>query len=208
MGFLSKILIFFGRTDKNKFIDGKSVKEIEEEVLQSIREFNNRPIYTQLTEKIIDNTSDDDLLQVVFDNLSQKQAEDFEDEYEIVSSWNDSRQAIYMIWLLEGEVNNGGYNQFYENSNGQFYNDLPDALKLVGANGFAKLMQRANETFQKENRQITQHQDGTVEGFIKSYENNPLNQLDDEFYDLYKKEDLQQIQINFIRKHKTDFIDL
>lgn len=95
-----------------------------------------------------------------------------------------------MIWALEAEVNNGGYNQFYFNSSGQFYKHLPDALKLVGAPKFADLTKRANNTFEKENPKITQHQDGTIEGFSKSYDENPLNKFDDEFYDLYETENL------------------
>ncbi len=78
---------------------------------------------------------------------------------------------------------------------------------MVGANKFADLTKRANDTFEKENPKITQHQDGTIEGFSKSYEDNPLNKFDDEFYDLYKTENLQQIQVTFIRKHKAEFID-
>jgi Domain of unknown function (DUF4375) len=100
-----------------------------------------------LTEQIIDTTSYKNLLQVVFDNLSERQPTDNEKEYETVTNWNKSRQAIYMIWLLEGEANNGGYNQFYFNSSGQFYKYLPEMLKLVGAIKFADLTQRANNTF-------------------------------------------------------------
>lgn len=207
MGLISIILNFFGcsgKTNKNK--SGLS-KEMEEQLNQSIEAFKNRPIYTELTEQIIDTSSDENLLQVIFDNLSEKQPEDFESEYETVMSWNKSRQAIYMIWALETEVNNGGYNQFYFNSSGQFYKYLPDALKLVGANKFADLTKRANETFEKENPKITQYQDGTLEGFSKSYDDNPLNDYDTEFYELYQTENLQQIQVDFIRKNKKEFID-
>lgn len=84
---------------------------------------------------------------------------------------------------------------------------MPDALKLVEANKYSELTKRANETFEKENPKITQHQDGTIEGFSKSYEDNPLNKFDDEFYKLYETENLQQLQVDFIRKHKTEFID-
>ena len=122
-------------------------------------------------------------------------------------NWNKPRQAIYMIWLLEAEVNNGGYNQFYFNSSGQFYKHLPDALKLVGADKFAELTKKANNIYEKENTKITKDQDGAIEGFSKSYDDNPLNKFDDEFYELYKTENLQQIQVDFIRKHKTEFID-
>lgn len=187
--------------------NGKFSAKTGEKNTQSVEEFKNRPIYKKLTEQMIDNTSDDELLQVVFDNLSQKQSADYKNELETVISWNKSRQAIYIIWILESEVNNGGYNQFYINSSGKFYKYLPDALKLVGANKFSELTRRANDTFEKENPKITQHQDGTIEGFSKSYEDNPLNKLDDEFYELYKTEKLNQIQVNFIRKHKAEFID-
>lgn len=71
---------------------------------------------------------------------------------------------------------------------------------------YKKLTERANKTFQRENPKNTQHQDGTI-GFSKSYDDNPLNKFDDEFYKVYDSENLQQLQIDFIRKHKTEFID-
>ena len=189
----------------------KTNKEEEQisndKIAKSFEDFNGRPVYMELTEQIIDTISDDNLVQAVFDNLSQKQPTDYKKEYETVMSWNKSRQAIYMIWLLEAEVNNGGYNQFYFNSSGQFYKYLPDALKLVGAIRFADLTTRANNIYTKENQKITQHQDASVEGFSKSYEDNPLNKFDDEFYALYRTEDLYNIQVKYIRKYKSEFID-
>jgi hypothetical protein len=169
---------------------------------------NSKPsIETSLTEQVIDTTSDDMLLQVVYDHLFHKLSATYDKEYEIVMSWNKSRQAIYMISQLEAEVNNGGYNQFYFNSSGQFAKALPDALKLVGATKFADLTERANNTFEKENSKITEHQDGTIEGFSKSYENNPLNKFDDEFYKLNDSKNLQKIQVDYIRKNKKQFTD-
>jgi hypothetical protein len=208
MAILTTILNLFGCTEQTtKDNKNKTNDTLYEQMSKSIEDFKNRPIHKKLSEQILDTTSEDNLLQVVFDNLSSKQPTDYKKEYETVLSWNKSRQAIYMIWVLEAEVNNGGYNQFYFNSSGQFYKQLPDALKLVGANKFADLTKRANDTFEKENPKITQHQDGTIEGFSKSYDDNPLNKFDDEFYDLYKTENLQQLQVTFIRKHKTEFID-
>ncbi len=208
MVILNLILNLFGCSGKKSKDNTNQTKDtLDEQISMSIENFKNRPIHKNLTEQIFETTSDDNLLQVVFDNLSAKQPIDYQMEYQTVLSWNKARQAIYMIWVLEAEVNNGGYNQFYFNSSGQFYKHLPDALKLVGANKFEELTKRANNTFEKENLQITQHQDGTIEGFSKSYIDNPLNKFDDVFYDLYKTENLQQIQVDFIRKHKTEFID-
>ena len=207
MGIISTILNFFGCSGQSKNYKGKLTPEMEEILANSVEAFKNRPIYKELTEQIIDTTSDENLLQVVFDNLSEKQPADHEKEYETVMSWNKSRQAIYMIWALEAEVNNGGYNQFYANSSGQFYKHIPDALRLVGANKFADLTERANKTFEMENDKIKKHQDGTIEGFSKSYDDNPLNDFDTEFYELYQIENLQQIQIDYIRNNKKEFTD-
>lgn len=207
MGFITTILNLFSCSGPTKKEERQLSKETEEQLVNSVKAIKNRTIHKELTEQIIDTTSDDNLLQVVFDDLSDKQPADYEKEYETVISWNKSRQAIYMIWALEAEVNNGGYNQFYFNSSGKFCKYLPEVLKLVGANKFADLTKRANETFEKENSKITQHQDGTLAGFSKSYDNNPLNKFDDEFYDLYQTENLQQIQVDYIRKNKKEFID-
>lgn len=207
MGFISTILNLLGCSVQVKKDDSGLSKETQDQLTNSIEAFKNRSIHKKLTSQIIDKTPDQDLLQVVFDNLSEKQPTDYKKEYETVMSWNKSRQAIYMIWLLEAEVNNGGYNQFYFNSSGKFYKHLPEALKFVGANKFADLTKQANETFLSENSKITEHQDGTLTGFSKSYNDNPLNKFDNQFYDLYKTEDLQQIQVNFIRNNKTEFID-
>ena len=207
MGFITTVLNIFGCAGQPMGDGEKVSNETKEQITKSFDSFKNRPIHKKLTEQIIDTTSDDRLLQLIFDNLLERQSTDHKKEYETVMSWNKSRQAIYMIWELEGEVNNGGYNQFYFNSSGQFYKHLPNALKFVGANRFADLTQRANVTFEKENPKITQRQDGTIEGLSESYENNPLNKFDDEFFNLYNKEDLQKIQVDFIRKHKIEFID-
>jgi Domain of unknown function (DUF4375) len=207
IGFISTILKLFGCSGQAKKDDGGLPKETQDQLANSIETFKNRPTHKKLTNQIIDSTPDQDLLQVVFDNLSEKRPTDYKKEYETVMSWNKSRQAIYMIWLLESEVNNGGYNQFYFNSSGQFYKHLPEALKFIGANKFADLTKQANDTFLRENSKITQHQDGTLEGFSKSYDDNSLNKFDQQFYKLYKTENLQQLQVDFIRKNKTEFID-
>ena len=207
MGLIATILSLFGCSKVTKKTENGLSTEMKEQLAKSVEEFKNRPIHKKLTEEIIDTTSDDNLLQVVFDNLSERLPTDYKKEYETVISWNKSRQAIYMIWLLESEVNNGGYNQFYYNSSGQFYKFLPEALRLVGSKKFADLTEKANITFEKENEKITKHQDGTIEGFSESYEDNPLNDFDTKFYELYKTENLLQIQVDYIRKHKTEFID-
>jgi len=182
---------------------------VDTRIRKFLNEFKNRPIYRYLTEKIIDSTSDEKLVQVVFDNLTQKLPTSYteEEEYETILGWSKSRQAIYMIWILESEVNNGGYNQFYSNSGARYAKYLPDALKLVGADRLADLTQRANDVFEKENEKITENQDSTVVEISKFYPDYLFKRFDNDFYEIAQVDSLNQVQVDFIRSHKEKFID-
>ncbi|WP_460938215.1 DMP19 family protein [Spirosoma humi] len=187
-----------------------SVKDtVDTRVSKFLNDFKNRPIYRTLTEQIIDTTSDEKLVQVVFDNLTEKLPTSYteEEEYETIRGWNKSRQAIYMIWLLESEVNNGGYNQFYANSGGQYSKYLPSALKLVGADRLADLTQRANEVFKKENEKSSDSQDSTTTENSKPYPDYLFKRFDNDFYEIAQVDSLNQVQVDFIRSHKGKFID-
>lgn len=157
-----------------------------------------------LTIEKIDQTPDSALVWLIFEHISHGLPSDPDQELAYILSLSKPQQVIYIIWLLEGEVNNGGFNQYYYNSSGQFAKLAPDALKLVGATQFAALTQAANKMYEKEKYRITRHQDGTSEGFSKSYENNPLDEFDDQFYKL--KEPLGELQIAFIRNNKEAFV--
>lgn len=176
-----------------------------DEVSSSVDNFNNRTIYNKLTAEILEKISDDELLQTVFDTISREDINS-KNEFEYVLNLPKSKQAVYVIWCLESEVNNGGFNQYYSNSSGQFSKLTPEALRLIGATKFANLIEKANKVYESENEIINKHKDGTLEGFSKSYENNPLNDFDSEFYNLYEQENLNDLQIKFIRDHKEDFL--
>ena len=204
----ASLLKLFGCSGQSSQDETRSQgNSLDAQISKSTEDFKNRPIHRKLTSEIIDTTSDVNLLQTVFDNLTEKYARDDQKEFQTVTSWNKPRQAIYIIWALEAEVNNGGFNQFYFNSSGQYAGLVPEALRLVGATKFADLVTRANAVYEKEKEKIKKHQDETLEGFSKSYQDNPLNKFDDEFYALYDEENLQQLQIDFVRKNKQFFID-
>jgi hypothetical protein len=159
-----------------------------------------------LTEKLIDNTADEDLVNQVLHYLETNVPPDAARDLPAASARNKSRQAIFLVSLVQAEVQNGGFNQFYYNQRHLTIKHLPEAFKIIGAERYAALMKKANDTYQKHYKQITKSQDGTVDGFIKSYENNPLGELDDIFYDLSDTEDLDKLLAKYIREHKADFI--
>lgn len=204
----SFLLSLFGCNGQSSNDKTNSDKDtVNQEMSKRLEDFRNRPIYKNLTSTIFDTISDNNLEQAVMDNIWAKMKKDLSNEFEVVSNLSQPRQAIYIIWQIEAEVNNGGFNQFYFNSSGQFADKSENAFKQIGSIKFTDLMHRANETFNKNKEQITKEQDGTIEGFSKSYNENPLNKLDSEFYKTYESEDLSKLKVEFMRKYKADFID-
>jgi len=121
--------------------------------------------------------------------------------------WSKVEQAVYIIRLFSDEVNNGGFNQYYVNSSKQYATLAPGAFQLIGTKKYVSLAMRANLEYLKDHAKITKYQDGTPEGFSKSYEENPLNSFDDEFYALDKNGNLDKLVAQSIRKNKMVFID-
>jgi len=100
----------------------------------------------------------------------------------------------------------GDFNQFYYNSSGQFSEMAKDGLKLIGAIKFTELVEKANKTYSEIKDELDSKDDGTIESFSESYEDNPLNDFDDRFYELEKSENLDSLQILFIRNNMEEFV--
>lgn len=166
----------------------------------------NRPIYTALTAEIISQVKDENLEQVVIDNIQTKMNKRFSNEEEIVRQLSKGQKAIYVTWILEAEVNNGGFNQFYYNSSGQFADLAEEAFVTIGAVKFADLVHQANLIYDLIKDNLMENDDGSIESFSKSYEDNPLNELDSKFYKLYSEEPLNEIKVRYIRDNSESFV--
>jgi len=56
---------------------------------------------------------------------------------------SELEQLIFCIWWLEGEVNNGGFHQFFLNSWGDYCLETLSALEKIGADKTKELLERA-----------------------------------------------------------------
>jgi hypothetical protein len=55
------------------------------------------------------------------------------------------REAVGVgVWLLDAEVNNGGFHQYYANSRGRLATQTVGALELIAANETASMLVAAN----------------------------------------------------------------
>lgn len=166
----------------------------------------NRPVHDVLTKEVLSTAADFELVEIVTDILIKKLPSDYEQIYKCVMSWTVPQQTIAVIWWLIAEVQNGGFNQFFYNRS-EYAPLIPDALEKIGALKYADLAKRAYDVYKKELKNISKHQDGTLKGYSESCENNPLDEFDDEFYDLEESEDLEKLQAEYIRENRFDFIN-
>ena len=60
-----------------------------------------------------------------------------------LQSLTDKEKAIFTIWWLEAEVNNGGFHQYFWNSAGDHALLALEALNNIGASKTAKLLEDA-----------------------------------------------------------------
>lgn len=200
---LTSILSFFGCKEKNE--PKKEKSEMDLLIEKSAEEYNNRKIYKKLTSKILDSIPDDKLEQTIFDNIYEIIGDDYKNELNNVKKLTKGQQAFFSTWILEGEINNGGFNQFYFNSSGQYAEMAEIGLKTIGADKFSELTSKANKIYIENKESLEEFDDGTMESFSESYKDNPLNDLDTEFYELYKSEKIGDLRIKYIRDNITEF---
>jgi hypothetical protein len=169
--------------------------------------------YKELTKELIDSTSDEWVVWLVFSNISSKfhSSDKGVERVELTTG----QSVIYTTWLLEADVHNGGFNQAYYNQGPEIVEKSITGFMALGAPEHSALVERAHNIYTNMQEKLEEQfgksrgADSTLESFQKSYENNPLNDLDKEFYalpNLFPEEDLQALMIRYIREHVSEFI--
>ncbi|WP_433832103.1 DMP19 family protein [Flavobacterium anhuiense] len=196
-------LVFFGCNKGTKTLEKTKAEDKYVEMFL----VNNKKQKT-LTSEMIDKTSDEYLEQIISDNILEWISVDYNNELLRVKSLSKGQQMFWSTWKLEGEVNNGGFNQFYFNSDEEFGQMAEDGFQIIGLKQYADLTHEANQIYKENKVRLQQYEDGTVKSFSESYEDNPLNKVDDKFYDLQEKQGISEFRIKYIRKHKEQFTKL
>jgi hypothetical protein len=120
-----------------------------------------------------------------------------------LASFTRAERFVYAIEAMVREVNNGGWNQFFDNSSGALAFDLAPALEAVGSKKNLSIAQRALKIFGKpsslsENERRKQLVKVTKDGDIS-----PWEKLEGEFYQ--NPEDLEAMIIEFIARNQAEF---
>jgi hypothetical protein len=120
-----------------------------------------------------------------------------------IEKLNESPKNFFYNQTLEREINNGGFNQFYFNSSGDFAHEIIDSLKAIGANTTAMIVENANNQFPDKivpkNRTTRQE----ILSQIENKANEIWEELDQRFFSY--EDDLNSLNLDYIRKNWNEF---
>jgi hypothetical protein len=91
-------------------------------------------------------------------------------------------RAVYTVFHLNGEVNNGGHHQFFWNSDGSLNNETLADLRLISAKPFILLFEEALDEYQRHDYAGDKRDSGnTWEAFSEAYREERMAILDAAF---------------------------
>lgn len=143
------------------------------------------PRFRVLTAELLASLATDEIDEAMVHHVALKVGRHRGREAEIVRALPRGVQAIYTTWLVDAEVNNGGFNQFFYNPSGQFAGDALVGYELLGAEEYASVMRVAIAMREIERERMAPFYDAnTLEAFSKSYEHTELHEVDQRYYAL------------------------
>lgn len=163
-----------------------------------------------MTEQEFDNIPDDDLWITVHNSIYPKMP-DY--TIESVLQLPPPQQAVVLITWFENDMDFGGFDRFHYYSDGKYAigeNEqlLPTVLERVGADGCADVCRRANRALNEDrNKVLNSFSKANDEEFDYDW-GDLFDSFDDEWYACIEKENLDELMIQFIRKHKSDFCEV
>lgn len=156
------------------------------QVLESAREYRDRKIYTTLSTDILNSTPDKDLSQVIVDYVRAKLKGSLKDELEVLQKEPELVRNVYVVSQIQAEVNNGGFSQLFSGSASHLADSAARCFSAIKAPHHVEVLNNA----------IAVQKAGA--------DSQKLQALDDQFFDLYDKENLNKLKILYIRKNKKN----
>lgn len=167
------------------FFKKSTVADLDEGVLQQLK-----------------NLASDNFVIAIFDDISNRiKAEVRED---IVHALPLPQQVIYTTQLLEFEVYNGGFNQYFWNDASFLIEDAIRGYQILGCVEYSTIVKAALERIESKLEKFSElRKQDTKDAFIKSYHEIDMSDLDQQFDNL---EPLDEIKEKYIRDNLEAFV--
>lgn len=182
-----------------------NIPALPPEVQQAIDAHNNRKRYPEFDLAVLSQIKDAELEQALLDYIFAKLKAKPGHDKRVIDGLSKGFQIFYATWLVEAEVLNGGFNQYFWNSSSEFAEVTADALKDIGDTVASDLMQRALKTAKSEIPAISKYKkQGTPQAFSDSYKETKLNEFDSPFWK--RAEAFPALRIRYVREHPNLFL--
>lgn len=114
---------------------------------------------------------------------------------------SEAQKIFSAIWELESQVNNGGFDQYFRNSDSDIIAYAPVALRAIGASSCAGVVERAIQVIAP----LPLTQAGRYEALnaVGADGQDRLTTMDSEFFAY--PDDLTELLFEFVRQHPASF---
>jgi hypothetical protein len=140
--------------------------------------------FRHLTPELLASLSADEVGDAVVQHVHLRVAGSWGSESPIIRSLAPGVRAIYTTWLVDAEVNAGGFHQFFFNSSGQYAGDALAGYELLGAEEYAAIMRSAIATYEIDRDQLAAVEADDPETFADSPVHAALREIDQRYYAL------------------------
>lgn len=146
-----------------------------------------------------DHLSNDAFAEWLWANLV-KYSEGTDSEKAAIEKLTPTLQAFWATQLLEYEVGNGGFVQFFWNSSREFVGEAILGYEFFGLGDYAKLVEEAVAIAKPERPLfLAAAWDGSPEAFSRLYELSRLESFDDRLFD--QMGETSDLRVQYLREH-------
>ncbi|NCU05033.1 MAG: DMP19 family protein [Chitinophagaceae bacterium] len=125
-------------------------------------------------------------------------------------SWGDNldrltepQKHFFFNQNLEREINNGGFNQYFYNSSGDYAHETLTSLQSIGANKTAVILRQAIDQFPNSTVPKDRQERQNVLEQIEDKANEVWENLDQKFYAY--EDDLTELNLEYVEQHRNSF---
>jgi hypothetical protein len=162
--------------------------------------------FRRLTPEVLAALSADEIGEAVVHHVHLRVAGAWGHEAPAIRALPLGVRAIYATWLVDAEVNNGGFNQYFFNSSGQYADEALAGYELLGTEDYAAVMRSAIATFEIDRERLEPlYSAHTLESFSESYRHTSLGEVDQRYYALGDR--IYVAWAVFVRDHPDAFSD-
>jgi hypothetical protein len=149
-------------------------------------------------EAILNQKDEADIVMAIADYLNAKS--DYGSNMAVLT---EAQKVLLIVYDFEGEVNNGGFNQFYFNSTGDYSHETVEALLKIGAVETAEVVKRANSQFP--NSEVPKDRTKRQELLFNIEDKAKVTWEECDNKIFRNKEYLSGFLVEFTKKNKTEF---